>query len=276
MILNKNFRNPHISHIHWLKFFKLRFLLTFSAIFLLSSTRDFAIQNNIDLNKLCSSVNEIYYSFDAQKIRNLIKETDKYIESNPKVYYGYYFNGILRYCLGRVIYNDDSDAAYDYFDSSQGMFEKAWGINKNPEVLAMISATYGKKSALSPLRSIFFGQKAKNRIYDAYNLDSNNTKIILVAATHLMHVPSIYGGDRKRARQMLDKCLILNRQKKDNKLYELTWADNAEIYAYLAQIDILEEKYDSARENMKKALEIKPDYGFVKIDLENQIKEAKK
>ncbi len=276
MVLKKIIFNPNRRLISSPKFNAINFAKILFIVLMFCCTKTSLNADNLDLNSLCKEVNEAYYSFDAAKIRDLIKVSDKYIESNPKVYYGYYFNGILRYCLGRITFNIDGDSAYDYFDTSLDMFEKAWEINKSPESLAMISAAYGKKSALSPLRAIFFGQKAKNRIYDAYILDSNNTKVILVAATHLMHVPGIYGGDKKKSRQMLEKCLILNKKKKDNKQYELTWADDAEIYAYLAQIDILEEKFESARLNMKKSLNLKPNYGFVLVDLENQIKEATK
>lgn len=276
MVLKKIVFNPNRRIIRSPKFNTLNFNKILFIVIMFWYAQTTLSAENLDLNNLCKEVNEAYYSFDAAQIRDLIKESDKYIEANPKVYYGYYFNGILRYCLGRVTFNIDSDAAYNYFDTSLDMFEKAWKINKSPESLAMISAAYGKKSALSPLRAIFFGQKAKNRIYDAYKLDSNNTKVILVAATHLMHVPGIYGGDKKKSRIMLEKCLILNKKNKFKKLYELTWADDAEIYAYLAQIDILEEKFESARVNMKKSLNLKPNYGFVLVDLENQIKEATK
>ena len=234
-----------------------------------------AHSDEIQLSNLRDSVNKYYYTFDIKNLKNTLKLSEKFIDGNPDNYYGYYYNGILRYCLGRVVYNIDRDIAYDYFDESIDLFDKAFSIKNNAVSLAMVSAAYGKKSALSPISAIFFGQKAKNRIFDAFNLDSNNSKILLVAATHLMHVPGIYGGDKKKARRMLERCLILNRSKEIKDENELRWADNAEIYAYLAQLDILEEDIVSARSNMKKALELQPNYGFVKIDLEKQLSKIK-
>lgn len=243
---------------------KLTFIVFF--IFLLKS--EIYTQ---DIKELKDSINKYYYSFDIKKLKSLLKDTEKLIATENNNYFAYYYDGIVRYCLGRVIYNIDGDLAYDYFDTALERFEKAYSISKNPVSLAMMSASYGKKSALSPLYAFFFGQKAKNRIYEAFEMDSLNSKILLVGATHLMHIPGIYGGDKEKARQLLYKCLEINKLNKNRHSLELTWADDAEIYAYLAQLDILEGKINSARSFMKKALEIKPKYGFVLIDLENQI-----
>jgi len=248
------------------------FLLTIILILFTSESNS----ENIKLNSLRDSVNKYYFTFDIKGLKRTLNNAENYLLEDPNNYYANYYNGIIRYCLGRVLYNTDSDVSYDYFDSALEKFENAYSIEKNPVALAMISASYGKLSALSPLRAIFWGQKAKNRIYDAYNLDSNNSKILLVAATHLMHVPGIYGGDKKKARRMLDKCLEINKSKVNQNEYELNWANNAEINAYIAQLDILEEKIDSARLNMKKALQLQPRYGFVIIDLENQISQLTK
>lgn len=255
-----------------ISYFKIVNLILLSLVCSISISK----ANNSDILSLSKEVNECYYSFDVSKIKSVLNQSDKLIKIHPNDYYAYYYNGILRYCLGRVVYNTDSDLAYEYFDSSLDMFEKAWELKQDAVSLAMISAAYGKKSALSPLRAIFFGGKAKNRIYDAFHLDSNNSKVLLVAATHLMHVPGIYGGDKKKARNMLNKCLEINKKRQFGSDFELEWADDAEIYAYLAQLDILEKKYESAVIQMKKSLELRPDYGFVKIDLENQLKKARK
>jgi hypothetical protein len=263
--------NHKILNIKSLSDIYIKLVVFISLFVVLNSNQTYS--NDIELANLRDSINKYYYSFEYNKLITLLNESDNILKKYKKSYYANYYNGIIRYCLGRVIYNRDSDLAYDYFDSSLDMFESAYKIENNPISLAMISATYGKKSALSPISAIFFGQKAKNRIYDAYNLDSLNPKILLVAATHLMHVPGIYGGDKNKARRMLEKCLKYNNENKflEKNSLELSWADNSEIYAYLAQLEILEENIESARNYMNKALAIKPNYGFVKIDLEKQI-----
>ena len=135
-------------------------------------------------------------------------------------------------------------------------------------VVAMISASYGKLSSLSILKAIFYGMNAKEFIEEAYKIDSNNPKVLIVAATHLMHTPEFYGGDKKRARELLNKIL-----KSNNLISEkmINWGIEAEAYAYLAQLDILEGNFDNAKKNMKKSLELIPEYGFVKYDLEKQL-----
>ncbi|MDX9789700.1 MAG: hypothetical protein WCZ17_04995 [Candidatus Kapaibacterium sp.] len=249
-------------------------LLTVSIMLFLAVKLQASDKSIVELR---DSINKYYYSFDEFKLREFIVKTDKLLsEAEENKHILQYYSGTLRYCYGRVIYNKNRDKAYEIFDESLDLFIDAWEENNNPIYLAMQSAAYGKKSALSPLRAIFFGQKAKNRIYDAFNLDSNSSKILLVAATHLMHIPSFYGGDKDKARRLLLKCLELNKQKITKDIYELDWASDAEIYAYLAQIDILEDNLDSAEKYIQAALNLKPNYGFVKIDLRNQISDAGK
>ncbi len=231
--------------------------------------------NSNKLLELRDSVNKYYYTFNLKGLKNTLNEIEQYNNKEKNNYYGFYYNGIIRYCIGRVVYNTNRDVAYNYFDTALNMFEKAYEIEKNPVSLAMISASLGKKAALSPLKSLYFGQISKNKIYEANNLSPNNPKILLVAATHLMHIPAIYGGDKKKARLLLEKCLELNKKENIKNEYELDWADDSEIFAYLAQIDILENNIDNARKNMQKSLNLKPRYGFVTIDLEKQISEIK-
>lgn len=132
----------------------------------------------------------------------------------------------------------------------------------------MISASYGKLSSLSVLKAIFYGMSAKEYIEEAYKLDSKNPKVLIVAATHLMHTPEFYGGDKKKSRELLNK-VIDSIEYKDN--YRINWANYAEAYAYLAQLEILENNREKAKSLMKKALDLNPNYGFVKYDLEKQV-----
>jgi hypoxanthine phosphoribosyltransferase len=92
---------------------------------------------------------------------------------------------------------------------------------KSVAVAALLSATYGKRSSLSGLNAIFLGMKAKSWIYDAAEIDKHSTKINLVAATHLMHLPSFYGGDKKKARKLLLDAFEFQKKQQPNGLVKI-------------------------------------------------------
>ena len=223
-----------------------------------------AVKKQIDQN---------YYTFDYKKLAGILNECDK-IEAKYSSWQILYYRGMLHLMMGKIIYNDDGDKAYDHFDSSVSDLDEAYKKHKDPEIAALLSSAYGKKSSLSGINAFFLGIKAKNWIYDAHAADTSNPKIFLVAATHLMHLPGFYGGDKDKAEKYLYKALELNKNPEKDK-WMLEWAQNAEIYAYLAQLEILKENIKKAESYMEKALAAAPDYGFVKIDLRNQLNKLK-
>jgi tetratricopeptide (TPR) repeat protein len=227
-------------------------------------------KSNISINSIRDSVNSCYYSFDTARLENVLSLSKKLLKSKPGEFLPKYYRGILALNYGKVIYNSRPDDAYEYFTEAADLFAECEEMldTADAEIYALLSAAYGKKSSLSAIKAIFWGIKAKNYIEKAWEADSNSNKVRLVAATHLMHVPPFYGGDKKRAGEMLKDCFG-----NDNDLIHgrINWAGDAEIYAYLAQLKILQSDTAAARKHMDKALELAPGYGFVEIDLEKQI-----
>ncbi len=231
---------------------------------------------NSELQSIKDSIEKYYYNWNIAKFNEINDITNDFINRNPNIWYGYYYSGMINLCLGKIHYTTNEKKAFDHFDEAVEKFYKAVELNSNAENLALLSASYGKKSSLSGINAIFWGIKSKNRILEAFNKDSNNVTVLLTAATHLMHTPAIYGGDKKKAMQLLNKALKLNSKNLTNDKFLIDWAKDAEIYAYIAQIHILENNFELAENYMKKALAIVPDYDFVLIDLRKQIQKAKK
>ena len=260
-----------------MKFFLKVLFIVFITFLTYNVSETYGKQNNSDTQKqLKDSIDKYYHSFNSVKLKQILADCENFSRQNTDSYYGYYYCGMLNYNLGKILYNNEPDNALNYFSKSIELFQKALNKNRNAEIAALLSAAYGKKSSLAGIQAIFFGLKAKSWIYDANDIDSSNPKVFLTAATHLMHTPSFYGGDKTKARTLLFKILEINKTYKYKDPYELKWADNAEAYAYLAQLEILEGNIANARKYVKKALESEPDYGFVLIDLESQIKRIEK
>lgn len=228
-----------------------------------------------ELNKvydLKKEIEEHYYSFSADSLQKILDECKLKITKSDDWHLKYY-SALVSINLGKVVYNSDSDRAYDLFSDAIDNLLEVLEVNDSPEIKVLLSNAYGKKSSLSSFKAIYYGIKAKNWIEEAYEDDSNNPKTLLTAATHLMHTPAMYGGDKEEAKSMLNKSLKINRNFNDKDSLMIRWAEDAEVYAYLAQLFILEEKIDSAKIYMKKATDLVPNYGFVKHDLSKQINE---
>ncbi len=249
-------------------------IVTIIAITLWPRAQTFAFaaaKKKIDYAAEKRKIEKIYYSFDAKKYFAAISETEKKRDDFFGDWRLDYYLGIAYFQLGKILYNPNPKKAYECFDKSLDYLLEAEKIKPgDAELLALISADYGKKASLSTLKAIYFGIKAKNYIYAAYRADSSSPKVALIAAVHLMHLPESFGGDKKLAERELKKALARGRSGKDS--LRINWADKPELFAYLAQLEILRGNKSKAKAYMKKALDLVPEYGFVKFDLRAQLK----
>lgn len=211
-----------------------------------------------------------YYSFNTTSHLEII---DLLNNLNDTKDIKYYYLAFQYHTFGKIIYNDNPDLALEYFEKSIEFIEKAIkNISKENKTLlsefyAIQSSALGKKSSLSGLTAFYWGLKSQNAYTNAYNTDSTNRKVRLIGAIHLMHVPEVLGGDKKKAKKVLHQ--LLSKEVTTQNKYELKWTEKAEIFAYLAQIDILYNKKQS--QYIDSALFYKANYDFVKKDLMKQL-----
>lgn len=247
------------------------FLILFAFITIKSELISDEYSEKLQLIK--HKINQNYYTFDYSALRVILNDAAK-LEKEQSSWQLDYYSGMLNLLMGKIIYNRDKDAAYSHFDSSIIHFESSYNNNKSAEIAALLSSAYGKKSSLSIINAFFLGMKAKNWIYKANDLTKNSPKINLIAATHLMHLPEFYGGDKEKAELLLKKSLKIEAQNENE--WCLKWGEAPELYAYLAQLEVLRNNEKQADYYIKKALEYIPEYGFIKYDLKNQLKNNNK
>ncbi|MFH1051303.1 MAG: hypothetical protein V1779_10300 [bacterium] len=220
-----------------------------------------------ELRKVRDKIDESYFSFDVNKWKSLLKTSIALKKEFPNDWRPYYYSGLICHQIGKILYLPDADNAYNYFDKSVDYLLEAKKRNYNAETAALLSSAYGKKSSLSTLKAIYYGIKARDYIYDANEIEKLNPKVLLIAAIHLMHTPESFGGDKKWAEELLNRALkLLYKQNREDDL-SVNWANEAEIYAYFAQLEILKENKSKAKLFIDKALKLEPNYGFVLFDL---------
>ena len=223
------------------------------------------------LSELKGSIESYYYSFDTAKLEELLERAENLYDSAAAGWHAEYYASVLHIQLGKIYYNDDPDFALEHFEKAAELLKDIDEDTENCEIKTLLSNAYGKISSLSGITAFIHGITAKEYIYEAYELNRENPKFMLIAATHLMHTPAAFGGDKDKAEKLLKRALQKNGEFKEKDDLMLNWAEDAEIYAYLAQLEILRENEKKARKYMDKALELVPEYGFVLIDLQSQL-----
>lgn len=219
-----------------------------------------------DIISIKKDIESNYYSFNTSKHINIINLLNSKENKNDIIYYYLAFEYQV---LGKIIYNQNSSLALNYFDKSIANIERAITkikpTNKDllPEFYGILSSSLGKKSSLSGLSSFYWGLKSQNAYDKAFELDSLNSKVRFIGAIHLMHVPDFLGGDKSKSKWVLEN--LLKNSKLTNNSFELKWVEKAEIFAYLAQIDLL--KGDKYSKYVDSAYKYEPNYDFIKLDL---------
>lgn len=220
----------------------------------------------------------LYYSFDASGYRKLINEIANFKPAEDEEFYIEYYNSIALLNLGKICYQTDKSKAKSLFliaekecASAISMSAKAkLSKTSSAELYALYCDVLSKKASLETIMAITTGRKAHKAIEKAAALDKQSSAVRLIGAIQLMHIPKVFGGDRAKSRELLNSILKSQGHRSEDPLF-ISFAESAEVYAYLAQLEILEGNIPAAEAYIKKALQIEPNYGYVKIDLRKQI-----
>lgn len=250
---------------------KLIFILIIMCVF----QRATADNSLVDIKNKLSN---IYYSFDASAYRKLINEIANFKLAPNEEFYIEYYNSIALLNLGKINYQTDKSKAKSLFliaekecASAIALSQKAkLSKSSQAELYAIYCDILSKKASLETIMAISTGRKAHKAIEKAAALDKQNAVVRLIGAIQLMHMPKVFGGDKAKSRELLNSILKLQSHRSEDPLF-IPIAENAEIYGYLAQLEILERNIPAAESYIKKALATEPNYGYVTQDLRKQI-----
>jgi len=147
----------------------------------------------------------------------------------------------------------------------------AHALFPNAENTLVLADVYGKLASLKTIKVLYYGSRSKSFLKQAFNLSPRSPKNHLIAGIEIMWTPVIFGGSKKRAREFLDKALVLEKTWQETDPLVVQWATRPEIFAHLAQLEILCDTPDQARRYIDQALHLVPDYGFVHRDILPQL-----
>jgi len=137
---------------------------------------------------------------------------------------------------------------------------------KMADAWALLAGCYGQMMGLHPMRGMYLGPKSSNAMDTAKRLAPKNPRVWIISGTQEYFTPSLFGGDKKQALTQFKKAARLARQETVDDPLPPSWG-HAEAYAWIGLAQMNAERYAEARAAFEDALEVNPDYGWVKAVL---------
>lgn len=136
-----------------------------------------------------------------------------------------------------------------------------------PESPALLSSVYGQMIALNgnPISAMRLGSKAGDAMERAMALGARNPRVLLLRGIGSIYRPRVFGGGLDKAERDIREALALFPADKPAPTAP-AWGF-AEAWAWLGQVLARADRRDEARAAYQKALEVDPEFGWVKYVL---------
>ena len=168
--------------------------------------------------------------------------------------------------LANLLAEHDKGQAVDHLNSAIDHLKKAIALEASAEAYALLSSAYGRKIGLKPMMGMFLGPKAGNALDEAKQREPDNPRVVLTEAISDYNTPKMWGGSKTRAMEGLQRALDLFAQEDITDPLQPSWGHD-EAYAWLGIAHLQNDAREEARAAFEKALEINPDFGWVKYVL---------
>ncbi len=175
---------------------------------------------------------------------------------------------LISFCFSKK----DKDKVKQYIDDGIEHLKACLELNEDfAEAHSLLSLLYGNKIGTNPLLGMTLGPKSGIEMEKAMELQSHNPRTHLIAGLSANFTPKLFGGGKKKAKIAFQKAIAyFDLFKLENPLLP-DWG-HEEAYAWLGRIQMEEEEFESAQVNFDKALEINPNYGWVRYVLKPELK----
>lgn len=229
-----------------------------------------------DLRQVKVQIERLYFSYDAQAKQALLKEAAALIEYHPGAWQPNYYAALVNIQLGNIARADNRKAAYQYYRDALRHIHAAHTRFPNAENTLVLADVYGKLASLKTIKVLYYGGRSKTFLKRAFELSPDSPKNHLIAGIEIMWTPVIFGGSKKQAREFLNKALVLEKTWQETDPLTVQWATRPEIFAHLAQLELLCDAPEQARQYIDRALHLVPDFGFVHRDILSQLEKFTK
>lgn len=131
-----------------------------------------------------------------------------------------------------------------------------------PESWALRASVSGQLIAVGkPMSGMVLGPRADNQMEKALELGPNNPRVWMLKGVGTMFKPKMFGGGADKAEKELQKAIALFAD--DRAVSPAPKWGSAEVYAWLGQAYVAQNKFTEARAAYQKTLELDPGNGWV-------------
>lgn len=167
--------------------------------------------------------------------------------------------------LGATMVDQDEDLFDDHYKAAKENVETLIDTNyEAANAKAILSAIYGWEIAYSGYKGMFLGGKNSTNIEEATKLGPSSPLVWQIYASSKLFTPEMFGGDIDVAVKSYEKAVKLydaqNAAEKSNWRY-------LDALAWLGQAYMSTNQKEKAKQTFEKALEVEPEFGWVKYNL---------
>lgn len=141
------------------------------------------------------------------------------------------------------------------------------------EAYALLASAYGRQIALNPVKSMVLGPRVGKAAQRALQLAPDNPRVVLSAAISAFNTPKMFGGSKEKGLQGFQRAAELFAREEPTDPIQPVWG-HSRTYAWLGIAYQDRGEPASARAAFEKALEIDPDFGWVKDVLLPELEKA--
>ena len=190
------------------------------------------------------------------------------------VAWGHYYIALADYRIAGLLSEESKDQASEHLKVAVEHLKKATEIDPQAaEAYALLSSAYGLQIGLSPMKSMLLGPRVGKASQKAEQLAPDNPRVVLSAAISDFNTPKMFGGSKEKGLQGFQRAAELFAQEEPTDPIHPVWG-HREAYAWLGIAYQDRGELESARAAFEKALEIDPDFGWVKYALLPELEKA--
>jgi tetratricopeptide (TPR) repeat protein len=199
------------------------------------------------------------------KADSIFKNILKFDSSNTAALYG---STYVEYRLLEMsLQKGNEDLFSQYYQHSIDNAKKLISMDKySSEGKSLLAGIYMMKIASSPLTAVTLSQEINQLLDDAEIDNPQNPMPFIIRGEMRYSTPKAFGGSYEDAAKSFNKAIAICEQNPESGLVDKSWA-NLESLAWLGRSLVQLENYDAAKFAYQKALNLQPDFGWVKYVL---------
>jgi len=221
-------------------------------------------------------LNEAIRQWNESDLQNARALFERLLNQTDKKFLVHYYIAYADYHLINFYQKDEiKDRMEKFLDDGIQHLKQSIELNENfSESFALLSSLLGRKISLSPFKAIVLGPRSGTAISKAMLLEPENPRVHFIAGINAYFTPRMFGGGKDKARHSLKKALQLFPEYQSPSPLYPDWG-YPETYAWLGVFAIDADSLDRAESYFQKALEVDPDYSWVKNYLLPKLQEEK-